>query len=178
MWTGGQFRCGSDPHLEVVSEQQQRRAALCEWKSQRHRSGVCRSDGVHSLITKQILHPSNKREMSHTGLNNRNVVTSSVLVATYMRQKILQLYMEKCLSSCLSYQLFITFLHHKTASVPGCRARWLSQLNGGDYVMRFKKLELTMSPPLALLCCVRQDLKQHIITASIWYKQRVDTCLG
>ena len=68
---------------------------LCEWKSRRRGSGVCRSDGDYSLIAKQILHSSNKRDMSHT--SNRKamlqdqttvtVVTGSIFVNFYTRKK-------------------------------------------------------------------------------------------
>lgn len=34
---------------------------LCKWKSWRHGSGLCQSDGVHRLTIKQTLHSSNKR---------------------------------------------------------------------------------------------------------------------
>ena len=52
------YRCGQGGLFRCVSE--------CEWKSQRRGSGVCLSDGVHSLITKQILHSSNEWKMTHT----------------------------------------------------------------------------------------------------------------
>ena len=42
------------------------RRSLCKWKSRQRGTGACRSDDVHSLTAKQILHSSNKREMSHT----------------------------------------------------------------------------------------------------------------
>ena len=59
---GGQFPCGSDSPPEVVSKATtEDRQYLNERKSQRRRSGVCRSDDVHSLTTKQILYSSNKR---------------------------------------------------------------------------------------------------------------------
>ena len=50
--------------------------ALCDWTGRRRRVGAVRSDGVYSDITKEVLHSSNKREMSHkTTLPNQTTVT-------------------------------------------------------------------------------------------------------
>ena len=56
--------CRSDLLLEVVSGTAVTRRHLFKWKTWRRKSGVCRSDGVHSLTAKQILHSSNKREIT------------------------------------------------------------------------------------------------------------------
>ena len=47
---------------EVLSAQARRCRCECE---KLEAGSVCWSDGVHSLITKQILHSTNKREMFH-----------------------------------------------------------------------------------------------------------------
>uniref|UniRef100_A0A671VB74 Uncharacterized protein n=1 Tax=Sparus aurata TaxID=8175 RepID=A0A671VB74_SPAAU len=72
---GGKFCCCSDPPPEVVSEPQQRGAGGC-W--------LCRSDGVHSLTAKLILHASNKRSMSHISTHKATLheLVVSLLLAT------------------------------------------------------------------------------------------------
>ena len=67
---GGRFHCGCDPPLEVASRAAEDASRHpCEWKSRRCGSEVFRSDGIHSLTAKQILHSSIQREMSHTSTN-------------------------------------------------------------------------------------------------------------
>ena len=62
------FKAGNSFALPLLHNQ-----CLCEWKSRRRGTGVCRSDDVHSLTTKQILPSSNTREMSHTSTHKATV---------------------------------------------------------------------------------------------------------
>ena len=69
------FRCGEGWNFTFTSALMRLRRnysrdglQLCEWISQRNGARACRSDGVHNLITKQILHSSNKREITHKAM--------------------------------------------------------------------------------------------------------------
>lgn len=95
---------------------------LCEWKSRRRGSGVCRSAGVCSLITRQILHSSNRTNIAP---NNSSVATGHVFGNLYEEKNNASLK-----SSCLSYRLFETFLPKKQrpypAAEPGCSCSWMT----------------------------------------------------
>lgn len=98
---------------------QKQLSGLCLEQSRR---AVCLDLSLSMLMaTKQILHSTNKREMTHKAtLQNQTTVIVSLATKTIM-----QLYVEKCLlsclSSCLSYRLFLTSLSKKQRLSPAAQ---------------------------------------------------------
>ena len=87
------------------------RQRLCEWKSQ-HRGRGCDDLIVFTVwhLFWPFTHQIKQKCPTVQSTKQRYRTKLVVSMATYMRKKIPHPYTEKCLSSCLSDRLFVTFL--------------------------------------------------------------------